>query len=454
MMMSMIMLILSIYFMIIFMTNIWKMFILILNLFMMMFLMFKYNIYFNYYWNKIFYNLGMDKISFSLSLLTIWIMILSIMTMTLKTKNKKIFMNLMLFMTLTLLLSFLSMNMMTFYIYFETSLIPIILIIMGWGYQIDRIQASMYMLFYTLVGSLPLLIMIMLIQQNNNTSMMNILWMKNIYNMNNLYLFLIMNMAFFIKMPMYMLHLWLPKAHTEAPISGSMVLAGIMLKLGSYGLYRSMMIFPNMMTSMNIYMIIISLIGSLISSLICMNQNDLKVIVAYSSIVHMSMLLSSMFTLYKMSFKGSLLMMIAHGLCSSGMFFLVNLNYERIQSRSMFMNKNLINILPSLTLWWFLLSIANFSAPPSMNLFSEMLMLNSLIQWNSLLIFIIIFISFFSTCYSIFIYSFSQYGKINIYFNFKSINCKEYLIIIMHWLPLNLLFLNLNLFIYLIKIYL
>nr|AHA52447.1 NADH dehydrogenase subunit 4 [Histeromerus sp. QL-2013] len=413
------------------------------------FMMIINNNFLNYYWMKIYYNMGMDNISFGLIILVIWILNLSMIASNnlLLNKFNINFLNIMIFLMLILILSFTSMNMMSFYIFFETSLIPIMMLIMGWGYQTDRIQASMYMIFYTLFGSLPLLIMLMFMYFKFNSLMFNILYLNNNSNVNNLFFYIILTSAFFIKMPMYLVHLWLPKAHVEAPISGSMILAGIMLKLGSYGLYRSMIIFPMMFLKFNLYFIMLSLMGSIYTSLICLNQMDMKIIVAYSSVVHMGLLIASMLTMSSLSFKGSFLLMISHGLCSSGMFFLLNLVYERLSSRNMLISKGLLSIMPSLTLWWFLLCSSNFSAPPSLNLISELMLFNSLIQWNKFLILILFFISFFSTCYSIYLYSFTQYGKFNlILFNFKLINCREYLILILHWVPLNLLFLNLNIF--------
>nr|UHJ18873.1 NADH dehydrogenase subunit 4 [Psyttalia incisi] len=434
-MMKMIILSLSMYFFIPKFTK-------ILNFIMFNFMMistffYLLNIFFlNYYWLMINYMFGADFISFMLMLLTMWILTLSIYL----NKNSKKFLYIFILLLMNMLMTFNSLNLMMFYIFFETSLIPIILIIMGWGYQIDRIQASMYMLFYTLFGSLPLLIIILLIFQEKNSLMMNILNFMN-FKIKSLFFFIFLNMAFIIKMPMYLFHLWLPKAHVEAPVSGSMILAGIMLKLGSYGIYRTMLMFPTLMMNFNSMMISVSLIGSLISSLICLNQSDLKIIVAYSSIVHMSLMLASMFTLFNMSMKGSLMMMIAHGLCSSGMFYLVNLNYMRLKSRNNLINKNMLNIFPSVSLWWFLICSSNFSAPPSLNLFSEIFLLSSLIQWNNFFMLLLPMILFFSTCYSIFLYSFSQYNKTNFsMFMMNNIKCKEYLIIIMHWLPLNFLF--------------
>nr|AHX97830.1 NADH dehydrogenase subunit 4 [Pseudognaptodon sp. QL-2014] len=422
------------------------------NLFLIFFMFLNFNFFLNYYWNNINYFLGIDYVSFSLCLLNFWIMSLSIYSNNLfifKKFNKN-FMIIMINLTLILIMTFCSMNMLMFYIFFEISLIPIMMIIMGWGYQIDRIQASMYMLFYTLFGSLPLLMIMLYIYMKFFTLNFNFMMLcKDFYNFNSLLFFFMMISAFLIKLPMYLTHLWLPKAHVEAPVSGSMILAGIMLKLGSYGIYRLIMIFNNLMSNFSIYLLIISLFGSMISSLICLNQSDLKIIVAYSSVVHMSVLLAGILTLYNLGLKSSLMLMIAHGLCSSGMFLIVNINYERILTRNIFINKNLINIFPFMTLWWFLICSSNFSAPPSLNLLSEIMLFNSIIQWNYFLMILIILISFFSTCYSIFLYSFSQYGKMNYTFlNFKYINCLEILLMILHWMPLNLIFLNMNLLIY------
>nr|AHA52483.1 NADH dehydrogenase subunit 4 [Capitonius sp. QL-2013] len=402
----------------------------------------------NFLGSKIYYMYGMDKISFFLIILTFWIISLCLISNNnfLFNKSKMNFWMLMILLSLILLLSFSIMNMFLFYIFFESSLIPLILLIMGWGMQIDRIQASMYMLFYTLFGSLPLLIMLFYLYMNLSNNSFIILILNNNLNLNNFILYLATIMAFLIKLPMYFTHLWLPKAHVEAPISGSMILASIMLKLGTYGLYRLMPIFNFMNNSFNYIFISISLMGSIYSSLICLTQTDMKIIVAYSSIVHMNMLLASLLTLNYWSLNGSFFMMLAHGLCSSSMFCLVNFNYERIHSRNLMMNKGFINIFPSLSLWWFLICSSNFSSPPSLNLFSEIFLINGLISWMYLNMIFIFLITFFSTCYSIYLFSYSQHGKL--FSNtliMKFINIREFIILILHWLPLNILFVNLNL---------
>nr|APF47501.1 NADH dehydrogenase subunit 4 [Dolichogenidea sp. n. SNS-2016] len=421
-----------------------KKYLIFLNHLILMFLMYlwmmKMNLN-NFFFNSIFYNLSYDYISYMLIILSFWIIILSNLAnfKFLKLKYSIYFgfiLNNMLFL---LILCFLSMNLLFFYIFFESSIIPILLMIFGWGFQIDRLQASMYLLMYTLFGSLPLFFMIMLIFKEFNSLIFLFLNMNLNYNLSfnlmNYFSFMMMILAFLIKMPMYLFHLWLPKAHVEAPVSGSMVLAGIMLKLGSYGLIRFIMFLKYIFINYNFFIINLSLMGGIYASMMCLNMNDLKIIVAYSSIVHMSSLMGSMLTLNYWGYLGSYIMMIAHGMCSSAMFYLVNLNYERIHSRSLLINKGFINILPSLSFWWFMLCIINISAPPSMNLISEIMMFNSLISWSNLLIFMFNFINLFLVlAYSIFIFfPFPQHGKYNFnLFNFEMINCLEYFNVFMH----------------------
>nr|ACY09456.1 NADH dehydrogenase subunit 4 [Macrocentrus camphoraphilus] len=401
---------------------------------------------FNKKFNNIFYFYSMDYISFYLIMLTNWILMLSILSnfIKLKLNMMKLFMMTMLIMNFFLNMFFMSMNLYMFYIYFEITLIPILFLIMGWGNQINRIQATMYMLFYTLFGSFPLFFFINYIYINFNSSSMFMNFLFN-YNLNvNLLIYLMMLMAFLIKMPMYFMHLWLPKAHVEAPISGSMILAGIMLKLGSYGILR--LIFNFSLLKFNNYFLILSMMGSLYASLVCLNQIDMKIIVAYSSIVHMSMMLSSLMTLNMWMLKSSMILMLAHGLCASSMFFNVNLIYERTQSRNMMINKGLINISPILSMMWFLTYANNFSSPPSLNLISEIFLINSLMIWSKMISMILITIMFLNTCFSIYIYSKTQHGNININMNnFNFINIREIYINFMHWIPLNIMFLMINL---------
>nr|WCB99537.1 NADH dehydrogenase subunit 4 [Meteorus sp. 2 XHS-2023a] len=414
---------------------------LILFLTIPLFLM-NFNLKYMYMYN-LYYLYGFDSINFNLILLSLWIINLAFMSnykFIFKKFNKN-FLSILIILMIILIMCFSTTNLFLFYIFFESSLIPLIMLIMGWGMQIDRIQASMYMLFYTLFGSLPLLILFIYMNMNMYSLSMNFLNLNNIYTLNNLYFFSSMFFAFLIKTPMYIIHLWLPKAHVEAPVSGSMILAGIMLKLGTYGMYRLIPIFNNDSIFFNSYMIPMLLMGSMISSLICLNQNDLKIIVAYSSIVHMNMMVASMFTLSLWSFTGSMWMMISHGLCSSGLFCLVNFLYERSNSRNILINKGVMNLFPAMTLWWFLLCSSNFSAPPSLNLFSEIFLINGLLIWMKFNLMYLIIIMFFGTLFSIYLFSFSQHNYMFKMIKLKFNNIFEFLIIMLHWIPLNFTFL-------------
>nr|AII02440.1 NADH dehydrogenase subunit 4 [Stigmella roborella] len=397
------------------------------------------------FFNNLSYYFGCDLISYGLILLSIWICILMIMASENLYKMNyyyNLFLLNVVILLILLYLTFSTLNLFMFYLFFEGSLIPTLILIMGWGYQPERIQASMYLLFYTLFASLPLLLGIFFIYNECNS--MLIYFMK-FYNFNYFMLYLVMILAFLVKMPMYFVHLWLPKAHVEAPVSGSMILAGIMLKLGGYGLLRFMILVQDMSLKYSYIWISISLIGGFYVSLMCFCQVDVKSLIAYSSVAHMSIVLSGIMTMNYWGFMGAYILMIGHGLCSSGLFCLANINYERLSSRSLFINKGLINIMPSLSLWWFLLVSSNMAAPPSLNLMGEINLINSLVGWSWMSMIFIMLISFFSAGYSYYLYSFTQHGSyFNSLYSFYSGVSREYLLLMLHWLPLNFMFLKID----------
>nr|APX40533.1 NADH dehydrogenase subunit 4 [Chaetocnema tibialis] len=417
-----------------------------LNLYLILFMMFifLFSFYSMMIFSEISYFLGCDLLSYSLVLLSYWICSLMILASgkLYKQKNYFNFFNFIIVMLLiSLFLTFTSMNLFLFYLFFEVSLIPTLILIIGWGYQPERLEAGIYLLFYTMLMSLPMLIMIFYI--NNILGSLSFFMM--LQNFSSSFIYFMVNMLFFVKMPMYFLHLWLPKAHVEAPVSGSMILAGVMLKLGGYGLLRMITMFQMFINTLNNFIISICMIGGVIVSLICLRQSDMKSLIAYSSVSHMSMVLGGIMTLNYWGLWGSLVMMLAHGLCSSGLFVLVNLAYERSMSRSLYLNKGMINIIPSITLWWFLLLSSNMAFPPSLNLFGEIMLINSLISFNKLNMLFLSLMSFMSGAYSLFIYSYSQHGQnyMGLY-SYNIILHREFLLLFLHWFPLNLLFLKME----------
>nr|AFK30473.1 NADH dehydrogenase subunit 4 [Drosophila simulans] len=395
------------------------------------------------YWSEISYFLGCDMLSYGLILLSLWIcslMLLASESINKYNNYKNLFLLNIVILLLLLILTFSSMSLFMFYLFFESSLIPTLFLILGWGYHPERLQAGVYLLFYTLLVSLPMLIGIFYVM--NKIGSMNFYLMNNfMFNYDLLYFCLLC--AFLVKMPMFLVHLWLPKAHVEAPVSGSMILAGIMLKLGGYGMLRVIAFLQLMNLKYSFVWISISLVGGVLVSLVCLRQTDLKALIAYSSVAHMGIVLSGLLTMTYWGLSGSYTLMIAHGLCSSGLFCLANVSYERLGSRSMLINKGLLNFMPSMTLWWFLLSSANMAAPPTLNLLGEISLLNSIVSWSWISMIMLSLLSFFSAAYTLYLYSFSQHGKLfSGVYSFSSGKIREYLLMFLHWLPLNLLILK------------
>lgn len=388
--------------------------------------------------------LGGSLLSVVLVWLSLWIIILILLARLRNIRNGIYFLLIILFIVVFLFLVFLRLNLIWFYISFEAVLVPTYLLIIGWGYQPERLQAGIYLIFYTMFVSLPLLIIILWInstRENTTILFKEISWL-------GVFVFFGGVGAFLVKMPIFFVHLWLPKAHVEAPVSGSIILAGILLKIGGFGLYRINEYFVPVVKGLGIIWIRVGLVGGLYISLVCLRQSDLKSLIAYSSVVHIRLVISGLITISWVGLVGRVILMLGHGLCSSGLFCLANINYERLHSRSVLVNKGLINLLPRGALIWFLLVSSNMAAPLSLNLIGEISLLGCLLRYSSFIIIILVFLSFFSAAYCLYLYSSIQHGSlIKGSIPFNEILQVEYLTLLLHWVPLNVLFLKIDFFI-------
>ncbi|YP_337807.1 NADH dehydrogenase subunit 4 (mitochondrion) [Lates calcarifer] len=399
-------------------------------------------------WSTLNSYVAVDPISIPLLMLTCWLLPLMILAsqnhLALEPANRqRTYISLLTSLQFFLILAFSATEMALFYIAFEATLIPTLIIITRWGNQAERITAGVYFLFYTLMASLPLLVALLVLQHHAGS--LSILTTQFLYptyytSYSNKLWWAGCILAFLVKLPLYGVHLWLPKAHVEAPVAGSMILAAVLLKLGGYGMMRMMAILDPLTKELSYPFIIFALWGLVMMGSTCLRQADLKSMIAYSSVAHMGLVVAGILIQTQWSFTGALILMIAHGLTASALFCLANTNYERTHSWVMLLTRGLQMALPLMTAWWFLATLANLALPPLPNLMAELMVLTALCNWSPWTILFTGAGVLITAAYSLYMFLLTQRGRLPPHI--KSLDpshSREHLVIALHLTPVTLL---------------
>jgi NADH-quinone oxidoreductase subunit M len=384
------------------------------------------------FFNLIFYY---DSIAFIFIFLILFIFPLCVFFNSTKIYKYKQFILFLIFLEFILILCFLVINLFSFYILFESSLILMFFIIGIWGSRARKIKAAYYFFFYTLFGSIFMFIALFLLYFFCGTFHILIL-MK--FSFSNFYIELLIWFCLFIpfaiKIPVFPFHLWLLEAHVEAPTVGSVILASILLKLGSYGILRFLF---SILLNANLYfrplIFLLSFISILIASFSALRQIDLKKIIAYSSIAHMNVILFGIYSLNIQGIKGSLFLMLGHGFISAALFFLIGIIYERAHTRLLPYLTGLVNVMPLFATYFFLFSFANISFPGTVNFISEILIFYSIIIEYKFLAILLIFSTFCVVLFLILLLNKLIFGNLYykiIIFKFNDLSIFEHFILL------------------------
>jgi len=397
------------------------------------------NLFFTINWSYFFninFTFGIDYISLSFIFLSDLLNIICLLLIWSNVKYKKNSYELLLISCNFLLsLIFLSTDLFIFYFFFELILIPMFFLISQWGSRLRKIHASIQFFLYTIVGSLIFLFGLIFLNINYETTDILILKYLIISNKDQIILFLTFFLAFAIKVPIYPFHLWLPEAHVEAPTAGSVLLAGILLKLGTYGFLK---FFFLLLPFSSLYFLplinVLCIIGIIFSSFIILRQIDIKKIIAYSSVIHMNYTILGLFNFNFLNFYGSYFLMLSHGIISSALFICIGFLYERYHTRIIFYYGNLVTVMPLLSIFFLLFTLGNIGFPCTSSFIGEFFIFVGLFKSNIFIALLTLIGLFISVIYSFLLYNkiffFNSLNQNNYFFKYSDLNKREFFILL------------------------